>query len=68
MFSPSAPFPSTILPSSSGMMPHEQAVHAVSYPSSSFAAQYFPTSVLLQEHRDEYKPLLHMYKEDKTSQ
>ncbi|XP_045798734.1 RNA polymerase sigma factor sigF, chloroplastic-like isoform X2 [Trifolium pratense] len=68
MFSPSAPFPSTILPSSSGMMPHEHAVHAVSYPSSSFAAQYFPTSVLLQEHRDEYKPLLHMYKEDKTSQ
>jgi hypothetical protein len=50
------------------MMPHEQAVHAVSYPSSSFSAQYFPTSVLLQEHRDEYKPLLHTYKEDKTSQ
>ncbi|WJX84639.1 hypothetical protein P8452_67190 [Trifolium repens] len=68
MFSPSAPFPSTILPSPSGMMPHEQAVHAVSYPSSSFSAQYFPTSVLLQEHRDEYKPLLHTYKEDKTSQ
>jgi hypothetical protein len=50
------------------MMPHEQAAHVVSYPSSSFAAQYFPTSVLLQEHRDEYKPLLHTYKEDKTSQ
>ncbi|GAU20310.1 hypothetical protein TSUD_337910 [Trifolium subterraneum] len=67
MFSPSAPFPSTILPSSSGMMPREQAVYAVSYPSSSFAA-HFPTSVLLQEHRDEYTPLLHTYKEDKTSQ
>ncbi|XP_027188744.1 RNA polymerase sigma factor sigF, chloroplastic-like isoform X2 [Cicer arietinum] len=57
MFSPSTPFPSRILHSPS-----------VTSWSSSFAAQYFPTSVLLQEHRDEYKPLLHVSKEDKTSQ
>lgn len=50
------------------MMPPDQAAPAVTSWSSSFAAQYFPTSVLLQEHRDEYKPLLHVSKEDKTSQ
>nr|AKC88781.1 sigma factor [Pelargonium cotyledonis] len=31
-------------------------------------ARSFPTSVLLQEQRDEYKPLLHILKEDKISQ
>nr|AKC88791.1 sigma factor [Pelargonium tetragonum] len=31
-------------------------------------AQSFPTSVLLQEQHDEYKPLLHILKEDKISQ
>nr|AKC88772.1 sigma factor [Geranium maderense] len=31
-------------------------------------ARNFPTSVLLQEQRDEYKPLLNIFKEDKTSQ
>lgn len=49
-------------------MLHEQAAPAVSSLPSSFAAQSFPTSVLLQENRDEYRPLLHMHKEDKTSQ
>lgn len=50
------------------MMLHEQGAPAVASWSSSFAAQHFPTSVLLQEQRDDYKPLLHLYKEDKTSQ
>lgn len=55
--------------SPSVLMLHEQAAPAVASSwSSSSAAQHFPTSVLLQEHRDEYRPLLHMYKEDKTSQ
>nr|AKC88790.1 sigma factor [Pelargonium nanum] len=31
-------------------------------------ARSFPTSVLLQEQRDEYKPLLHILKEDNISQ
>lgn len=30
--------------------------------------RHFPASVLLQEQRDEYKPFLHIFKEDKTSQ
>ena len=50
------------------VMLHEQASPVVASRSSRFAAQHFPTSVLLQEQRDEYRPLLHMYKEDKTSQ
>lgn len=60
MFSPSTPFPSRILPSPSVMMPpHDQAAPALSsWPTT------FPTSVLLQEHRDEYKPLLHTCNED----
>lgn len=69
MFSPpSTPFPSRILPSPSVMMPHDQAVPAASSWPTSFSAQYFPTSVLLQEHRDEYRPLLHTCKEDKSPQ
>ncbi|XP_058749270.1 RNA polymerase sigma factor sigF, chloroplastic [Vicia villosa] len=68
MFSPSTPFPSRILPSPSVTTLHEQtAPPAVSSLPSTFTAQCFPTSVLLQEHRDEYKPLLHMHKEDKTA-
>nr|AKC88792.1 sigma factor [Pelargonium transvaalense] len=39
----------------------------ISVPTASLA-QSFPTSVLLQEQRDEYKPLLHILKEDKLSQ
>ncbi|KAJ1418967.1 Winged helix-like DNA-binding domain superfamily [Sesbania bispinosa] len=63
MFSSSPPFPSH-----SGMKLHELASPAVSSWSSSFAAQHFPTSVLLQEQRDEYRPLPHIYKEDKIPQ
>ncbi|KAE9590916.1 putative RNA polymerase sigma-70 like domain, RNA polymerase sigma factor, SigB/C/D/F, plastid [Lupinus albus] len=68
---PLSPPSSTSLPSSSSSsvsMLHEQATPAVTSCSSSFAARNFPTSVLLQEQHDEYRPLLHMYKEDKTSQ
>lgn len=49
-------------------MLHEQASPTVASWSSNFSAQNFPASVLLPEQRDEYRPLLHMSKEDKTSQ
>lgn len=47
---------------------HEQATSAVTSRSASCAAQHFPTSVLLQEQRDECRPILRMHKEEKTSQ
>lgn len=47
---------------------HEQATPTVNSRTASFAAQHFPTSVLLQEQRDEYKPILRMYKDEKISQ
>jgi len=50
------------------LMLREQASSTVASWSSNFSAQNFPASVLLQEQRDEYRPLLHMSKEDKTSQ
>ncbi|KAK7345540.1 hypothetical protein VNO77_16145 [Canavalia gladiata] len=76
MFCSSPPFPPrthhwNTLPSSSStsvLVLREQASPTVASWSSSFSAQNFPTSVLLQEQRDEYRPLLHMSKEDKTSQ
>ncbi|MED6156753.1 hypothetical protein PIB30_017363 [Stylosanthes scabra] len=72
MFIITPPFPPrTLLSSTSSpsvLMLHEQAAPLVASWSSSFAAQHFPTSVLSQEQRDEYKPLLHLYKEDKNSQ
>ncbi|KAK3226546.1 hypothetical protein Dsin_006408 [Dipteronia sinensis] len=54
--------------SSSVLMHHEQAAPAVTSVLTSSVAPHFPTSVLLQEQRDEYKPLLHMFKEDKAFQ
>ncbi|KAK9291178.1 hypothetical protein L1049_009366 [Liquidambar formosana] len=45
-------------------MLHEQAASAVT----SAVGRHFPTSVLLQEQRDEYRSSLHIIKEDKTSQ
>ncbi|KAJ8754178.1 hypothetical protein K2173_002077 [Erythroxylum novogranatense] len=55
-------------PSSSVLMLHEQvAVVAASIPITS-VAQHFPASVLLQEQRDDSKPLLNMIKEDRISQ
>ncbi|KAG4982166.1 hypothetical protein AAZX31_10G054500 [Glycine max] len=78
MFCSSPPFPPrthhpwSTLPSSSStssvLMLHEQASPTVASWSSNFSAQNFPASVLLPEQRDEYRPLLHMSKEDKTSQ
>ncbi|KAI4300301.1 hypothetical protein L6164_033693 [Bauhinia variegata] len=62
-------FPSSSSPSSTSvLMFHDQAVAAITFKSPSFAVHNLPTSVFLQEQRDEYKTLLHMYKEDKTSQ
>ncbi|CAL0316954.1 unnamed protein product [Lupinus luteus] len=77
MFCSSPPFPqrthhgNTLLPSSpstSVLMIREQAAPAVAAQSRGCSVQHFPTSVLLQEQRDEYRPALHMYKEDKISQ
>ncbi|KAK7279328.1 hypothetical protein RJT34_24376 [Clitoria ternatea] len=76
MICSSQPFPPrthqwNTLPSSSStsvLMLREQASPTVASWSSSFSAQNFPTSVLLQEQRDEYRPPLHMSKEDKASQ
>ncbi|KAG5083836.1 hypothetical protein AAZX31_19G168700 [Glycine max] len=64
MFSSSPPFPSSSSPSVT--MLHEQAAPAVASWSSSSAAQHFPTSVLLQEQRDEYKPFLHVHNKETT--
>ncbi|KAL2323219.1 hypothetical protein Fmac_027598 [Flemingia macrophylla] len=76
IFYSSPPFPprthqwNTLPPSSSTsvLMLREQASPTVASWSSNFSAQNFPASVLLQEQRDEYRPLLHISKEDKTSQ
>lgn len=54
--------------SSSVLMRNEQSARAVASIPTSSVARHFPTSVLLQEQRDEYRPLLQMFKEDKTSQ
>lgn len=55
-------------PNFSVLMLHEQAVPAVTSVPITSVARHFPTSVLLQEQRDEFKPLLHVLKEDKTSE
>lgn len=49
-------------------MLHEQSAPAVTSAPTTFITRHFPTSVLLQEQREEFKPLLHLYKEEKTSQ
>ncbi|KAJ4704926.1 RNA polymerase sigma factor [Melia azedarach] len=54
--------------SSSVLMRHEQSAPAVSSVPTFSTARHFPTSVLLQEQRDEYRSPLHMFKEDKTPQ
>ncbi|XP_022634955.1 RNA polymerase sigma factor sigF, chloroplastic isoform X4 [Vigna radiata var. radiata] len=64
MFSSSPPFPSSSSPSV--MMLHEQAAPAVASWSSTSTARHFPTSVLLQEQREEYRPLLHAYNKEAT--
>ncbi|KAK2974735.1 hypothetical protein RJ640_007162 [Escallonia rubra] len=50
------------------LMLHEQAASSVTSVLSTSLAQHFPTSVLIQEQRDEYKPSLHVVKDDRTSQ
>nr|QKY65032.1 plastidic RNA polymerase sigma-subunit 6 [Passiflora pittieri] len=53
---------------SSVLMFHEQAIHSFSCSPTTSIARKFPTSVLLHELRDEYRPLLNTFKEDGTSQ
>ncbi|XP_027349581.1 RNA polymerase sigma factor sigF, chloroplastic-like isoform X2 [Abrus precatorius] len=65
MFCSSPSFPSSS-PSPLVMMLHEQAAPAVASWFSSFASQHFPTSVLLQEQRDEYRPVLHVNNKEAT--
>ncbi|XP_045792576.1 RNA polymerase sigma factor sigF, chloroplastic-like [Trifolium pratense] len=74
MFCSSQPFPPRIhhwntLPSyTSVLMLREQVAPTVTSWCTSFSAQNFPTSVLLQEQCDEYRPPLHISKKDKTCQ
>ncbi|GAU44918.1 hypothetical protein TSUD_25810 [Trifolium subterraneum] len=49
-------------------MLREQVAPTLTSWCTSFSAQNFPTSVLLQEQCDEYRPLLHISKKDKTCQ
>ncbi|AES60705.2 putative RNA polymerase sigma-70 like domain, RNA polymerase sigma-B/F/G type [Medicago truncatula] len=59
------------LPSSSYtsvLMLREQVAPTVTAWCTSYSSQNFPTSVLLQEQCDEYRPLLHISKKDKTCQ
>lgn len=55
-------------PPSSVLMLHEQASRALPFMPTASLARHFPTSVLLQEQRDENRPFLHIMKEDKISQ
>ncbi|PNY07884.1 RNA polymerase sigma factor sigF chloroplastic-like [Trifolium pratense] len=50
------------------LMLREQVAPTVTSWCTSFSAQNFPTSVLLQEQCDEYRPPLHISKKDKTCQ
>nr|AKC88793.1 sigma factor [Pelargonium x hortorum] len=63
---PPPPFPPRT-PSRKCASSTSAAPAVTSVPTASLARS-FPTSVLLQEQRDEYKPLLHILKEDKLSQ
>ncbi|KAK9920955.1 hypothetical protein M0R45_029490 [Rubus argutus] len=62
------------LASSSAFPSTTQLRHTLPPPTSvtsaptTFITRHFPTSVLLQEQREEFKPLLHLFKEEKTSQ
>lgn len=54
--------------SSSVSVLHEQAASAITSVPTTSIARHFPTSVLLQEQRDECRSFLHIIKEDRTSQ
>ncbi|CAK8571613.1 unnamed protein product [Lathyrus sativus] len=63
--------PRNTLPSSSYtsvLMLREQVAPTVTSWCTSFSARNFPTSVLLQDQCNEYRPLLHISKKDKTCQ
>ncbi|CAK7343128.1 unnamed protein product [Dovyalis caffra] len=66
------PFPTRTLlknsVSSSVLIHREQPTPAVTSIPTTSIAQHFPTSVLLQEQRDEFRPLLNIFKEDRASQ
>ncbi|XP_065856439.1 RNA polymerase sigma factor sigF, chloroplastic [Euphorbia lathyris] len=61
-------FSSSFSSSSSVLKSYEQAVPAVSSVPTTLLSRNFPTSVLLQEQRDEFRAVLNMVKEDRTSQ
>ncbi|KAM7464181.1 hypothetical protein LguiA_032302 [Lonicera macranthoides] len=54
--------------SSSALVLHDQAAPAINSRRTTSLGQHFPTPVLIQEQRDESKLLLHITKEDTTSQ
>ncbi|EXC16188.1 RNA polymerase sigma factor rpoD [Morus notabilis] len=73
LLSPPPSFPSrthlrNYLPSSSSASTSANVATGITSMPATSIAQPFSTSVLLQEQRDEFKPLLRVNKEDKTSQ
>ncbi|XP_059646852.1 RNA polymerase sigma factor sigF, chloroplastic [Cornus florida] len=75
LLSSSPPFPPRThlrnCPSSSNssvLMLHEQPAPALTSVPTTSLARHFPTSVLLQEQRDESRPFLHVTKDDRISQ
>ncbi|GLT92352.1 hypothetical protein SLE2022_101920 [Rubroshorea leprosula] len=58
----------SVPPPSSVLMLHEQAASTVTSIPITSVTRLFPTSVLLQEQRDECRPLLHNFKDDKVPQ
>ncbi|KAF9598225.1 hypothetical protein IFM89_025926 [Coptis chinensis] len=67
LFLPKAHLRNSPSSSSSVTMLHEQATPAVTSVPTASITRNFPSSVLLQEQRDEFRPLLH-FKDDKMSQ
>lgn len=55
-------------PPSSVLMLHEQAASSAPSVPTTSVTRHFPTSVLLQEQREECRPLLHSSSDDKVSQ
>ncbi|WCJ34480.1 RNA polymerase sigma factor sigF chloroplastic [Euphorbia peplus] len=69
-FPPRTHFKNTLFSSSSSsvLKSYEQAVPAVTSVPTTLLSRNFPTSVLLQEQRDEFRTVLNTVKEDRTSQ
>lgn len=55
-------------PPSSVLMIHEQPSSSVASIPTTSVTRHFPTSVLIQEQREECRPLLHSFSDDKVSQ